>query len=36
LVNYVEADKSAALEKAKNIINKTATKGPVAIAKAIN
>lgn len=35
LVNYVEADKSTAIEKAKNIINKIATKGPVAIAKVI-
>lgn len=35
LVNYVEADKNAAIEKAKTIINKTATKGPVAVAKAI-
>ncbi len=35
LVNYVEADKNAALEKAKSILNKIGTKGPVAIAKVI-
>ncbi|HRH57667.1 MAG TPA: enoyl-CoA hydratase-related protein [Chitinophagales bacterium] len=35
LVNYVEADKTAAIEKAKSIINKIATKGPVAVAKVI-
>lgn len=35
LLNYVEADKTAALEKAKTIINKIATKGPVAVAKVI-
>lgn len=35
LVNYVEPDKTTALEKAKSIINKTATKGPIAIAKVI-
>lgn len=35
LVNYVEEDKNAALEKAKTIINKVATKGPIAIAKVI-
>lgn len=35
LVNYVEADKNAAIEKAKSILNKIATKGPVAIAKVI-
>ena len=35
LVNYVEADKNAAIEKAKSIIQKTATKGPIAIAKVI-
>ncbi|MCB0506868.1 MAG: enoyl-CoA hydratase-related protein [Chitinophagales bacterium] len=35
LVNYVEADKNAAIEKAKSIINKIATKGPIAIAKVI-
>ena len=35
LVNYVEADKNAAIEKAKSIIQKIATKGPVAIAKVI-
>lgn len=36
LVNYVEQDKTAAIEKAKTIINKIATKGPVAIAKVID
>ncbi len=35
LVNYIEADKNAALEKAKSILNKIATKGPVAVAKVI-
>ncbi|QQR98351.1 MAG: enoyl-CoA hydratase/isomerase family protein [Sphingobacteriales bacterium] len=35
LVNYVEQDKNAAIEKAKSIIQKSSTKGPVAIAKAI-
>lgn len=35
LVNYVEADKEAALAKAKTIIGKIATKGPVAVAKVI-
>lgn len=35
LVNYVEADKNAAIEKARGIINKVATKGPVAVAKVI-
>lgn len=35
LVNYVEPDKNAALDKAKSIIQKIATKGPVAVAKAI-
>lgn len=35
LLNYIEADKTAALEKAKTIINKIATKGPVAVAKVI-
>ena len=35
LLNYIEADKMAALEKAKSIIQKIATKGPVAIAKVI-
>lgn len=35
LVNYVESDKAAAVEKAKSIINKIATKGPVAVAKVI-
>lgn len=35
LVNYVEADKSAAIEKAKSILQKIATKGPVAVAKVI-
>ena len=35
LVNYVEADKNAAIEKAKTILNKIATKGPIAIAKVI-
>ena len=35
LLNYIEADKTAALEKAKSIIHKIATKGPVAIAKVI-
>jgi enoyl-CoA hydratase len=35
LVNYIETDKNAAIDKAKIIINKTATKGPVAIAKVI-
>ncbi|MFN8284923.1 MAG: enoyl-CoA hydratase-related protein [Chitinophagales bacterium] len=35
LVNYVETDKNAAIEKAKTIIGKTATKGPIAIAKVI-
>jgi enoyl-CoA hydratase len=35
LLNYIEADKTAALEKAKSIIQKIATKGPVAIAKVI-
>lgn len=35
LVNYVEADKNTAIEKAKSIIKKIGTKGPVAIAKVI-
>lgn len=35
LVNYVLADKAAAIEKAESLINKIATKGPVAIAKVI-
>ncbi|MFN8294810.1 MAG: enoyl-CoA hydratase-related protein [Chitinophagales bacterium] len=35
LVNYVEVDKNAAIEKAKSIIKKIATKGPVAVAKVI-
>ncbi len=35
LINYVEADKNTALEKAKTILNKIATKGPIAIAKVI-
>lgn len=35
LVNYVEQDKNAAIEKAKSIIQKIATKGPVAVAKVI-
>lgn len=35
LLNYVENDKNAAIEKARTIINKIATKGPVAIAKVI-
>jgi enoyl-CoA hydratase len=35
LVNYVEADKNAAIEKARGFINKVATKGPVAVAKVI-
>ncbi|HPA35390.1 MAG TPA: enoyl-CoA hydratase-related protein [Chitinophagales bacterium] len=35
LLNYVEADKNAALEKAKSIILKIATKGPIAVAKVI-
>lgn len=35
LVNYVEADKTTALEKAKSILQKIATKGPVAVAKVI-
>ena len=35
LVNYVETDKNAALDKAKAIISKIATKGPVAVAKVI-
>lgn len=35
LVNYVEADKNAAIEKARVIINKVAAKGPVAVAKVI-
>ena len=35
LLNYIETDKTAALEKAKTIINKIATKGPVAVAKVI-
>ena len=35
LLNYIEADKTTALEKAKTIINKIATKGPVAVAKVI-
>lgn len=35
LVNYIETDKNAALEKAKGIINKIATKGPVAVSKVI-
>lgn len=36
LVNYVEENKEAALAKAKAIIEKTATKGPNAIAKVID
>ncbi|MFN8236911.1 MAG: enoyl-CoA hydratase-related protein [Chitinophagales bacterium] len=35
LVNYVEQDKNTAIEKATAIINKIATKGPVAVAKVI-
>lgn len=35
LLNYVEADKNAAIEKAKAILNKIATKGPIAVAKVI-
>jgi len=35
LVNYIETDKNAAIEKAKSIIHKTSTKGPVAISKVI-
>lgn len=35
LVNYVEADKDTAIEKAKSIIQKIGTKGPVAVAKVI-
>ncbi|MCB0511885.1 MAG: enoyl-CoA hydratase/isomerase family protein, partial [Bacteroidetes bacterium] len=35
LVNYIENNKDAAIAKAKEIINKTASKGPVAIAKVI-
>lgn len=35
LVNYIENNKDTAIAKAKEIINKTATKGPVAIAKVI-
>jgi len=35
LVNYVEDDKEAALAKAVTVINKISTKGPVAIASAI-
>ncbi len=35
LLNYIENDKSAAIDKAKSIINKIATKGPIAIAKVI-
>lgn len=35
LVNYVEADKNTAIEKAKSIINKIATKGPIAVSKVI-
>ena len=35
LLNYIETDKTTALEKAKTIINKIATKGPVAVAKVI-
>jgi len=35
LLNYIETDKTAAIEKAKTIINKIATKGPVAVAKVI-
>jgi enoyl-CoA hydratase len=35
LVNYVEADKNAAIDKAKTILGKIATKGPVAVAKVI-
>lgn len=35
LVNYVEADKDAAIEKAKSIIQKIGTKGLVAVAKVI-
>lgn len=36
LVNYVETDKEAALEKAKYFINKIGTKGPAAVAKVIS
>lgn len=36
LVNYVETDKEAAIEKAKYFINKIGSKGPVAIAKVIS
>jgi enoyl-CoA hydratase len=35
LVNYVEADKTTAVEKAISIIQKISTKGPVAVAKVI-
>ncbi len=35
LVNYVEVDKTAALDKAKSILQKISTKGPVAVAKVI-
>lgn len=35
LLNYVEVDKAAAIAKAKSILNKTATKGPIAIEKVI-
>ena len=35
LVNYVEVDKNAAIEKAKSILQKIGTKGPIAIAKVI-
>jgi enoyl-CoA hydratase len=35
LVNYVEENKNAAIEKAKSILNKISTKGPVAVAKVI-
>ena len=35
LVNYVEENKETAIAKAKTIINKVATKGPVAVAKVI-
>lgn len=35
LVNHVLADKAAAIDKAKSLIRKIATKGPVAIAKVI-
>lgn len=35
LANYIEQDKATAIEKAKAIILKSSTKGPIAIAKAI-